>query len=145
MTSARGRGVWIGSMVLAAVTALLVSTLIQRVNATGVADDGRNPQQLAQLHYFEANKTFGNITVGTQPKDTVFDGYRVWVANAGSNTVQAIDVKTGVAGAPIAVGVSPIGMAFDGTNVWVSNFGAVGGSLSKINVNTNAVTTIASI
>jgi len=44
------------------------------------------------------------IGVGPYPYALACDGTRLWVTNAGDNTVQAIDTITGEVGAPIEVG-----------------------------------------
>ena len=134
MGSVKKRGIWISSMMVVAAATLAVASLIGSVGAIGVVGGGKNPAQLGTLHWFEANKTFGNFAVGTNPREMVFDGSSVWVANFGSNNVKRLNTQTGAVTATTAVGTGPLGLAFDGTNIWVSNF--TSNNVTKVNATT---------
>lgn len=59
--------------------------------------------------------------------------HRVWIANAGDNTLTCLDANgTPIAGSPFAVGSGPAALAIDPVSgdVWVSN--AQGASISKV-------------
>jgi YVTN family beta-propeller protein len=60
---------------------------------------------------------------GRNPSALAYDSVRkwMWVANAGDNTVQAIDVATGAVSAALPVGRNPSALLFDGKRLWVAN------------------------
>ncbi|MCU1394154.1 MAG: hypothetical protein JWM34_2582 [Ilumatobacteraceae bacterium] len=78
------------------------------------------------------------ITAGiSQPLDVAFDGTRIWVVNAGSNSVVRLDRSTGaVIGGQITVGTSPDSIAFDGQSMWVTNY--TSGTLTRVDAATGA-------
>lgn len=71
-----------------------------------------------------ATKSAGRpIPVGKAPSAVAFVNGQLWVANAGDNTVRAINPNTnsGVVKS-VQVGNQPSSLAFDGTRVWVANY-----------------------
>lgn len=62
----------------------------------------------------------GVVQIGNGPSAFAFDGTRLWVANSGDNTVQAIDPATWQVGTPIKFSNTPGALAFDGKRVWVA-------------------------
>jgi Collagen triple helix repeat (20 copies) len=93
------------------------------------------------------NPSNGQVTpIGTAnpfnvPKCVAFDGASIWVTNSYAGTVTKFAGT--ISQTTVEVGGAPFGIACDGSYMWVSNTGAVGTArLSKININTNAITTI---
>src|SRR5207253_11447517 len=76
----------------------------------GVVNSTKNPQQIAILHWYKANRT-AQFHVGTGP--AAFDGANIWVANQGSNSVTKLRASDGANLGTFAVGDSPSGIAFD--------------------------------
>jgi YVTN family beta-propeller protein len=88
------------------------------------------------------NTTLGSpIAVGAQPWGVAVspNGSRVYVSNAGSNTVSVINTATNAVIATIAVGGYPVGVAVspDSTRVYVASYGS--NTVSVINASTNTV------
>ena len=79
-------------------------------------------QQLAERRWDLDPSTPANISVGTGPYRTAFDGANVWVSNLGSNTVSKINPATNQVVASVGIN-SPRGLAFDGSFIWVTSFG----------------------
>ncbi|WP_299705149.1 YncE family protein [uncultured Pontibacter sp.] len=117
--------------------------------ATYVYGNGR--VAVVDLKTLSVTKT---ITVGVQPEHLVVSGGKLFVANAGGNTVTVINTATDAIEASIAVNDGPNSLALDRNNVlWVSSSGvkaynsdwtvseenSTPGSLSKINPGSNAV------
>jgi len=46
-----------------------------------------NPLQIAILHWYDTNQTWGDFPVGSFPLGVAFDGANIWTANFSSNTV----------------------------------------------------------
>jgi YVTN family beta-propeller protein len=71
--------------------------------------------------------------------------HAVEIANAGSNTVSAINTTTQSVVATIAVGADPVDISItpDGTQAYVTNAGS--NTVSVINTSTNAVTTTVTV
>jgi YVTN family beta-propeller protein len=78
------------------------------------------------------------FAVGGDPKGIVVDFGRVWIANAGDDTVTTIDLEGGQGiGPPIRVGDKPRGMAAGFGSIWVTNGGDR--SASRIDPDTGEV------
>jgi len=82
----------------------------------GVVNSTKNPQQIAILHWYKANRT-AQFNVATGP--AAFDGAHIWVIN--SNNVTKLRASDGASLGTFAVGDCPVGIAFDGANMWVTN------------------------
>lgn len=52
----------------------------------GVVSSNLNPLQIAQLHWYHANRTT-SFAAGSSPFGVAFDGANMWVANFGTNQV----------------------------------------------------------
>jgi YVTN family beta-propeller protein len=82
------------------------------------------------------------IAVGVGPIGVAFrpDGATAYIANAGADTVNVIDVASGTVTATIPVGYHPIGVAFapDGATAYVANFNS--DTVSVIDVASGTVT-----
>lgn len=73
--------------------------------------------------------TFGLPAGGEDPRDLVFDGTHLWVANRGSNDLSRIDPVTGD-GVLVTLpgGVEgPESITFDGARIWVGAYGTESG------------------
>jgi YVTN family beta-propeller protein len=78
------------------------------------------------------------FAVGADPKGIVVDFGRVWVANAGDETVSTIDLEgRHRIGRPIRVGNKPRGITAGFGSIWVANGGE--GSVSRIDPETREV------
>src|SRR5262249_29185642 len=111
-----------------------------KVTATGVVRGGKNPNQVAMLHWFDANASFPSLTLGTSPHGVAFDGTNIWVANTGSNTLTKIIAATGGATTVTLTGLlGPTGIAYDpnANAIWVTDAGS--NKVTKINASTNAI------
>lgn len=62
--------------------------------------------------------------MGTYPCGMAFDGYSIWGANNGSNSVTKSRASDETVLGTYDVGWTPQLLAFDGTNIWVSNSGS---------------------
>jgi len=96
---------------------------------SGVTSSTKNPNQIAILHWYNANQT-ASIAVGNEPNGVAFDGTNIWVANAGGNNVTKLRASDGATLGIFDVGMVPWGVAFDGANIWVANNGS--GSVTKL-------------
>ena len=65
--------------------------------ASGVATLGRNPLQIAILHWYDANLTtsFATGPVGCSPGGVAFDGASIWVANGDCGTATKLRASDG--------------------------------------------------
>jgi DNA-binding beta-propeller fold protein YncE len=61
------------------------------------------------------------IEVGRYPRDILFDGEFVWVANYSDNNVIKIDAANSSKIGTFDVGEGPQALTFDGENIWVAN------------------------
>ena len=95
----------------------------------GVTQSLKNSQQIAMLHWYDANLTT-TFTVGHGPEDMAFDGTSLWIANFFGNNVTKLQPSTGKVLATFPVGNRPWGVAYDGANVWVTN--VLGDSVTKL-------------
>ncbi len=78
--------------------------------------------------------------VGRIPRDVIFDGRHIWVANMGSDSVSKLDLD-GQLIAEFPAGSLPQALAFDGSNLWVTTatgdvlkLSTDGETLSRLNV-----------
>jgi hypothetical protein len=88
-----------------------------------------NPNQVAQLRWYAANKSGVTFTTGTGPSGIVFDGSSIWIANGNDNTVTKLRPGDGQVLATFAI-TNPGWMAFDGANIWIAHFAT--GTVSKL-------------
>lgn len=112
----------IGSVVIALVAATAILLIVFAITTRSL----RQAQSSVALLKESQRRLFANngiVTVGAQPSALVFDGSKVWVASSGENTVQAIEVVTGIADPALSVGRSPADLVFDGKRIWVANAG----------------------
>jgi YVTN family beta-propeller protein len=84
-----------------------------------------------------------DVPVGTAPSDVAVGAGAVWVANAGSGTVDRIDPETSTVRQTIRVGSSPGGVAVGEGYVWVVD--SLEGTLSRIDPRSNEVTQTISV
>ena len=84
----------------------------------------------------------GGLVPGFGPSAIVSSGNKVYVANAGSNSVAVFDNTTGASLGSIVVGATPTALAVssDGTRVYVAN--NTGNSVSVINTTTGVAGTV---
>ena len=75
--------------------------------------------------------------MGSNPYAITFDGAYMWTMNYLGNTVNKVDVQTGLTVATTTVGSGPLAAAFDGRYLWVANRDSL--TVSKIDTFTNAV------
>jgi DNA-binding beta-propeller fold protein YncE len=66
----------------------------------------------------------GTASVGTVPKDLVYDAANIWVANTRSNNVTKLGARSEAVLGTFAADTSPDGVAFDGVNIWAANAGS---------------------
>jgi hypothetical protein len=92
----------------------------------GVTNSTKNPQQIAILHWYDANLTT-NLS-GLQPNGVLFDGANLWVTSYrnASGTLVKLRASDGAVLGTFAlsfhsVGVSRIRMAYDGANIWLAS------------------------
>ena len=87
----------------------------------------------------DSNQVIATIPVQTSPSAIAVspDGKSVWVANAGSRSVQRIDPVSNTVVATVTVGTTPTALAVNGDSVWVANAGS--NSVSRISMATNTV------
>ncbi|MEM9513293.1 MAG: hypothetical protein AAGA42_00430 [Actinomycetota bacterium] len=85
---------------------------------------GYSADQVARLAWHEA-PDLATIDVGRGPRGMAFDGEKLYVASASSNTVSVIDPATGMVGDTIDVGLSPRNIAFNGTALYVAHVSGV--------------------
>jgi YVTN family beta-propeller protein len=66
----------------------------------------------------------------------MFDGQKMWFADASTSTIGVIDPneQSGTAGISISVGAQPAALAFDGRRMWVAN--SESGTIQSVDVNT---------
>lgn len=83
-----------------------------------------NPQQVAQLRWWAANRSGASFAVGSQPSGVAFDGSNIWVSNHADGTVTKLRASDGENLGTFAAGVNPSTVAFDGANIWVANYGS---------------------
>ena len=74
------------------------------------------------------------------PRDLVFDGSHIWIANSEAGTVFKMDRTTG-ARTSYNVGSEPVWLAFDGQFIWVAN--KFSNSITKIRVSDGTAVTFA--
>jgi len=110
-----GAGVVLILIVLAVLSVITTVGAIQTQNVVLTREAKANE---FLLRTFEKS---GIVPVGTIPVALAYDGTRLWVANGGDNTVQAIDPATGDVDAPVTVGNRPAALVFDGVRLWVAN------------------------
>ena len=115
------------SIVLAVSSSLVV--VGQITPEVGVTQSTKNPQQIAILHWYDANLTT-TFTVGNGPLGMAFDGAHLWIANFFGNNVTKLETSTGKILGKFPAGVGPWRVAFDGANVWVTNI--TGDSVTKL-------------
>ena len=91
------------------------------------------------------DSVMATVKVGTNPVAVAQspEGNRVWVVNAGSDSVTKINTVTNTVTTTIKVGSNPSGIAFDTKNAYVTNAGS--GTVSVINLTSNKVTTISGV
>jgi peptide/nickel transport system substrate-binding protein len=80
------------------------------------------------------------IPVGSEPAGIAAGDGSIWVANEGDGTVDQLSQSDGSEIQSIGVGKGPTGVAFGNGAAWVAN--SIAGSLSRIDAQTNNVTTI---
>jgi Cytochrome oxidase complex assembly protein 1 len=61
------------------------------------------------------------FSVGKGPRDMVFDGANIWVANILGDSVTKLSASNGAVVGTYPVATHPRYLAFDGTNIWISN------------------------
>jgi len=73
------------------------------------------------------------VTVGTNPRQPVFDGTNIWVPNAGSNSITVVRASTGAVLATLTGNGldQPHTAAFDGERILITNHGGDSVSLWK--------------
>ena len=81
-----------------------------------------------------------SFPVGRIPRDLLFDGRYIWVANMGSDSVSKLDLDGQLIG-EFPAGSLPQALAFDGSNLWVTTatgdvlkLSTDGETLSRLNV-----------
>jgi hypothetical protein len=89
-----------------------------------------NPNQVALMRWYPANKSGVTFTTGTGPSGIVFDGSSIWIANGTDNTVTKLRPGDGQVLGTFATGANPGWMAFDGANIWIAHFAT--GMVSKL-------------
>ena len=89
-----------------------------------------NPNQVALMRWYPANKSGVTFTTGTGPSGIVFDGSSIWIANGTDNTVTKLRPGDGQVLGTFATGANPGWMAFDGANIWIAHFAT--GTVSKL-------------
>jgi uncharacterized membrane protein YbhN (UPF0104 family) len=115
----------LASRACAATWLLLAIVLVPVIYPTlGLAQimgpSSRNPEQIAILHWYNANLTT-TFSVGTLPAGIAFDGANMWVANEIDRTVTKLRANDGTVLGTFNVGQAPNAVAFDGANIWVAN------------------------
>ena len=101
------------------------------ISATGgSATPQYNPNQIALLRWYDANRSGATFQTGIDPLGIAFDGAHIWVTNGGENTVSKIRASDGANVGTFPVGSEPRRMAFDGANIWVTNWN--GSSVMKL-------------
>src|SRR5262249_9088235 len=116
----------IPSVVVSVLALAFVNVSAQAQN--GVTNSTQNPNQLAILHWYQANLTT-QVPVGTAPFGLACDGVNMWVANFSDNTVTKLGPDGTVLGT-FPVGSKPWALAFDGASIWVTNRGD--GTVSRL-------------
>ena len=91
-----------------------------------------NQAQAAILRWYQGTA----YSVGTSPTSVCFDGFNIWVANNGGDSLSVVQASTGSVLATITH-ATPQGLCFDGTFIWVASSGSSG--LTKINALTHAI------
>jgi hypothetical protein len=79
-----------------------------------------NYDQVAQLRWYDVNRTGYAISTQPQPWGGCFDGQNIWVANYGASIMSKINVNT-LSVANVTVAGSLTGCCFDGQNIWATN------------------------
>src|SRR5215471_5767209 len=105
-----------------AVSFCLVLISASALAQSGVVDSTQNPNQLALLHWYQANAT-NSFSAGKTPISFAFDGASMWVVNFGDNTISKLRANDGSVEGTFPVGKNPWAAAFDGANIWVTNLG----------------------
>src|SRR5215469_3155566 len=106
---------------------------------SGVVNSTKNPNQIAILHWYQANQTtsFGIGSSNSVSNAVASDGVNIWITNVsgGTNPSRAVIKMRASDGALLGTftfpnEVDPFQMVFDGANIWVTNAGL--NSVSKI-------------
>ncbi len=79
-----------------------------------------NFQQIAALHWYEANEAGNTVNVGSFTSGILFDGEHIWTASQGTGDIVEVDPATGAVLASYPTGGQPEEMAYDGANIWVA-------------------------
>src|SRR5678816_1872200 len=80
------------TLLMALSTSLIV--LGQVTPEIGVTQSTRNAQQIAALHWYDANLTT-TFRVGNGPLGMAFDGTNLWIANFNGDNVTKLQPSTG--------------------------------------------------
>ena len=80
----RSVGLYVLSFLFFSVLAL--AQVSPNIADSGVNRSGKNPLQIALLHWYNANLTT-TIPVGPNPQGAAFDGANIWVANYASSSL----------------------------------------------------------
>ena len=116
---------------------LLILASSLAVAQGGVVNSTQNPQQLALLHWGQANQAPVRFSVGRCPQPIVFDGTSIWIADMCSNITNRLQSNDGRALMKLTTQNVPSlnfpdALAYDGANIWVSNSQGPNPSVTKV-------------
>jgi hypothetical protein len=89
-----------------------------------------NPNQVALMRWYPANRSGITFTTGSGPSGIVFDGSSMWIANGSGDTVTRLRPGDGQVLDTFPTPANPGWMAFDGANIWIAHFAT--GTVSKM-------------
>ena len=101
---------------------LALAQVSPNIADSGVNRSGKNPLQIALLHWYNANLTT-TIPVGPNPQGAAFDGANIWTASWSDNTVTKVRANDCTVLGSFSVGAKAFSLAFDGANIWVTTGG----------------------
>ena len=96
-----------------------------------------NFQQIAALHWYEANEAGNTVNVGSFTSGIIFDGEHIWTASQGTGDIVEVDPATGAVLASYPTGGQPEEMAYDGANIWVALY--YSNAVAKIQASTGTI------
>jgi DNA-binding beta-propeller fold protein YncE len=105
-----------------------------RVFVTGIGAPGK-------IYVIDPKQAAGAVTVltnslPTDPNGITFDGFNLWVANSGGDSISRVNPNT-AAVTTFTGFADPRGILFDGTHIWAIEF--IGSKIKKVDPATGAV------
>jgi len=94
----------------------LLACLFSILAQTAQPENGANPNQIALLRWYPANRVTSFAT-GDAPAGLAFDGDSLWIADAYSNTITQLRASNGSVIGTYPTGSWPCGVAFDGAHI----------------------------